>query len=74
MTRRQGEVVRQFNYWAVVDPGGSERARFVVVDTSPYIWRGRTPVQVHGPATRQDCETWARVEANLWAAVKGQTP
>lgn len=67
-------VVREFNYWAVVDPGGTGRARFVVVDTSPQRWRGESPVKVYGPDTRQECEAWARTSANLSAAVKGQTP
>ena len=72
MTVRQGEVVSSIGYWSIVDPGGTDGGRFVVVDTSPQRWRGEKAQKVWGPGTRGDCEAWAKVSAGLFAAVTGQ--
>jgi hypothetical protein len=66
--KRTGTAVRTYGPWAVVDPGGNGRSRFVVVDTSVE------PIRVYGPASRADCETWAHTSHLLLAATHGQLP
>jgi hypothetical protein len=68
--RKTGTAVRTYGPWAVVDPGGDARFRFVVVDTSATP----RPVRVHGPTSRKECETWAHTSMLLLAATHGQLP
>lgn len=69
----QGEVVWSLSQWSVVDPGGTARDRFIVVDRSPQA-QGEPALKVYGPVVRADAEAWVRVSAGLFAAVMGQTP
>jgi hypothetical protein len=67
--KRTGTAITSYGPWAVVDPGGDQRSRFVVVDTSV------TPhQQVHGPTSRAECQTWAHTSLLLVAGVHGQLP